>query len=833
MTKSLSQKPPKVLMIDNYDSFTWNLYQYLCLLGANVTVIRSQSCSLEELVLNYPDISHLVISPGPGHPTTDSGISIPALLHFAGKIPILGICMGLQCIYSAYGGSVLKAGEIVHGKTSPVSHDRSGLFKGIAQSIQSTRYHSLAGQFGSLPPELMVTSWTSPNSKSTDPQPFDGQSSIIMGIRHKTFTVEAVQYHPESILSDEGKPLLSNFLSLKGGLWSENPGFLDPIPPTKINDQDSQSSSGSKLPTILQKICNQRTLDIQEAKKIPGGSPSDLKRKLASNVPPPQIDFYQRLSKDCSQRMALMAEIKRASPSKGSFVNDSTPTPPEIAISYAAAGASVISVLTEPTWFRGTLLDMLQVRLSLESVPNRPAILRKDFILDPYQIDEARCFGADTILLIVACLSDEKLESLFKYSKKLGMEPLVEVNNADELKKALSIGARVIGVNNRNLHNFDVDMKTTSDMVRAYRDYSSKLGGSSEGVIMCALSGISCRADVERYRKDGVGAVLVGESMMKAQNKASFVRELLCSSDGYSSSKSLTLKQKTMVKICGITTPEDAIHAVKSGADLIGLIFVPKSKRYVEPSQASLIIKSVRKYQEDKGSSTSSSEDQTFLSISSNVSKSKDWFSLNASRLSSIPVAQKPLIVGVFQDSSLEEIQNVLNSLGGGQALDLIQLHGNEPIEFAKFLTLPVIKTFHFPIVEASSYKGSNIQPDDNQEIFRPGYHALPLVDSKSINQIGGTGKTFDWNDSKILQLVSKYKGEGGEDKEEEEKNFLILAGGLNINNVVEGIKIFKPLIVDVCGGVEADCKGEDGKKSEVKKDFKKIEEFIKAVKMN
>ena len=222
--------------------------------------------------------------------------------------------------------------------------------------------------------------------------------------------------------------------------------------------------------------------------------------------------------------MALLAEIKRASPSKGDLVDANSPSSPSIGLSYALAGASVISVLTEPKWFKGSLPDMRAVRAAVDSLPNRPAILRKDFILDTYQIDEARVYGADTILLIVAMLSDEKLLALYEYSMGLGMEPLVEVNNAAELARALKIGARVIGVNNRNLHDFEVDMGTTSRIADVIKE---KYGDKASEVILIALSGITGREDVVRYQAQGVGAVLVGESLMRAENKGAFVRTLM------------------------------------------------------------------------------------------------------------------------------------------------------------------------------------------------------------------------------------------------------------------------------------------------------------------
>lgn len=223
--------------------------------------------------------------------------------------------------------------------------------------------------------------------------------------------------------------------------------------------------------------------------------------------------------------IALMSEIKRASPSKGDISLSANAA--SQALTYALAGASVISVLTEPTWFKGTLLDLRLARQAVDALPTRPAFLRKDFILDEYQIDEARLYGADTILLIVAMLSPERLKALYDYSTKVrGMEPLVEVNNAEEMRRALELGARVIGVNNRNLHDFNVDMGTTSRLADIVVEHNRE---SERETILCALSGISAREDVEVYRGQGVGAVLVGEALMRASKgqTEAFIKNLL------------------------------------------------------------------------------------------------------------------------------------------------------------------------------------------------------------------------------------------------------------------------------------------------------------------
>ncbi|KAJ3856239.1 indole-3-glycerol phosphate synthase [Lentinula lateritia] len=274
-------------------------------------------------------------------------------------------------------------------------------------------------------------------------------------------------------------------------------------------------------PTILEKIYTQRQKDVEVAKATPGTKPEDIQTYLDMGLAPTQISLVPRLKSNPSidtanPSLSLMAEIKRASPSKGEIAMSTNPA--KQGLIYALAGASVISVLTEPTWFKGSLLDMRLVRQAVDKLPNRPAILRKEFIFDEYQIAEARLHGADTVLLIVAMLTEELLTSLYAYSVSLGMEPLVEVNNAVEMARALGLGAKVIGVNNRNLHNFDVDMGTTSRLVDMVRE---------KNVLLCALSGISGPQDVKVYKGQGVNAVLVGEALMRAADTTVFIRDLL------------------------------------------------------------------------------------------------------------------------------------------------------------------------------------------------------------------------------------------------------------------------------------------------------------------
>jgi len=193
-------------MIDNYDSFTYNVVQYLAELGADVRVFRNDEITVKELKELSPD--HLVISPGPCDPD-QAGISMAAIEAFAGKIPVLGICLGHQSIGQVYGGDVVRAGRVMHGKISPIYHTDEGVFSGLPNPFNATRYHSLVVAQNSLPESLAVTAWT---------QREDGSVDEIMGLKHCSLAVEGVQFHPESILSEHGHALLKNFLDQTAGV---------------------------------------------------------------------------------------------------------------------------------------------------------------------------------------------------------------------------------------------------------------------------------------------------------------------------------------------------------------------------------------------------------------------------------------------------------------------------------------------------------------------------------------------------------------------------------------------------------------------------------------
>ncbi|KAJ9624618.1 anthranilate synthase / indole-3-glycerol phosphate synthase [Knufia peltigerae] len=735
-----------LVLIDNYDSFTWNVYQYLVLEGATVTVYRNDKVTLDELIAQNP--TQLVISPGPGHPDTDAGVSKDAIKYFAGKIPIMGVCMGQQCIISVFGGKVDVTGEILHGKTSPLRHDGKGCYTTLPQDLPVTRYHSLAGTHPTLPKSLEVSSWIAKGP--------DSGKGVIMGVRHKEYVIEGVQFHPESILTENGRVMFKNFLRMTGGKWSENPQVAAP---TAATTSVANGRPSGKKESILEKIYTHRRQAVAAQKLIPSQRPEDLQATYELGLAPPQISFPKRL-RESAYPVALLAEIKRASPSKG-IISLGTCAPAQ-ARKYATAGASVISVLTEPEWFKGSLEDMRAVRQSLDSMPNRPAVLRKEFIFEEYQILEARLAGADTVLLIVKMLDVETLTRLYNYSKSLGMEPLVEVNTADEMKIAVDIGAEVIGVNNRDLTNFEVDLGTTSRLM----DIVPK------DTIVCALSGISGPQDVQAYRKDGVKGVLVGEALMKAANTVDFISKLV-GDPGVEPTKKT--RAPLSVKICGTRTPEAAKAAVEAGADSVGIILVPGRSRLVSDEVALQIAKVVK----------TTPKPSRKIVHAPDVG-STDFFD-HSSRMLVRP--DRAQLVGVFLDSPLEHVIEQVYKLD----LDVVQLHGSEPIEYARSIPVPVVHKFS-PLDHGISARG---------------YHALPLLDVGP----GGTGEQLNLDEVKTFF----YKDPGVK---------IIFAGGLNPDNVESVLKSLGPYRaniagVDVSSGVETNGK----------QDLSKISAFVKAVK--
>ncbi len=370
------------------------------------------------------------------------------------------------------------------------------------------------------------------------------------------------------------------------------------------------------------------------------------------------------------------------------------------------------------------------------------------------------------MLLIVKMLENNQLQRLYDYSRQLGMEPLVEVNTVEEMGVARKLGALVIGVNNRNLTSFEVDLETTTRLITL----------KGQDTIIAALSGISGPNDVTAYTQSGVDAVLVGEALMRAKDTTAFVQELL---GPPRPTMQAPPARDLLVKICGTRSPEAARTAIETGAHMIGIILVEGRKRCVDRDTALAISKMVHETQKPRtevGEETSSSAS----------SAATDFFKHTANFFRH---NHRALLVGVFQDQPLEYIlaqQKLLN-------LDVVQLHGLEPVEWALLIPVPVIRRF-----------GPNDPGVGNR-----GYHALPLIDSAS----GGTGQKQDL--AAIEKLLTS-------DKELR----IILAGGLepaNLGPIVRQLRTYgdRLVAVDVSSGVE-----EKGVQS-----LERIRDFITAAK--
>lgn len=563
--------------------------------------------------------------------------------------------------------------------------------------------------------------------------------------------------------------------------------------------------------SMLQRITTQRILDYRE-KETPT-SLSTLQSKLDTFLQAngPTLNLKTQIQSQ-SPSMALAAEFKRASPSKGDIcVGLSAGTQ---AHTYFKAGASVISVLTEERWFKGSLVDLTEARTCTQSSCSdirRPAILRKDFIFSEYQILEAAASGADTVLLIVAVLPAPLLRRLIEYCRTIDMEPLVEVHAPSELDVALNAGAKVIGVNNRNLHTFQMDLTTTDRTSKELtrRGLCLDPSDADSECVLCSLSGMSTASDVHRYRELNVGMVLIGESLMRAANVESAIKALCLDPAVFhemhqSSTGGAYIKGTQLAKICGVTNPEDALVACQAGANLIGVIFAQRSKRRVTSDQAKAVVETVRRFGERDA--------RVDIRIdSANINSNSPIVTLvyKAQLLQQVATSRRPLVVGVFQNQSSDFIEQMVNESG----IDLVQLHGAEGMEAAnpnKCGGVPALRVVDIPHVD-----GGMDHRDEAVSKILSSLTSDPLailLDTTVVFQTngegggGGTGKTFDW---KIAQQI--------------QNNGLpvIIAGGLTPDNVGEAVLKTRPYGVDVSSGTEQ-CPG--------KKDENKVKNFLNAV---
>mmetsp|Transcript_19750 Transcript_19750/g.45085 ORF Transcript_19750/g.45085 Transcript_19750/m.45085 type:complete len:683 (-) Transcript_19750:703-2751(-) len=594
---------------------------------------------------------------------------------------------------------------------------------------------------------------------------------------------------------------------LKDALYSLLDGSSDPAHDGRhlFGFKDYPNHELSKL----QSITATRILDyqryLQSSEKVQEASLEE-EMKAFWKEHGPLLDL-QSVIQEQAPRMALAAEFKRASPSKGNIAVHLNAG--DQAKSYAIAGANIVSVLTEPRWFQGSLDDLTSARLSTidEATGSRPAILRKEFTTNKYQITEALAKGADTILLIVAVLPQHLLKELIDHARSFGMEPLVEVHADVELEAALQAGAKVIGVNNRNLHTFQMDLETTEHVADELTkqgctfDHTSKTGASASNYTLCSLSGMSTAFDVDRYRSINVGMCLIGESLMRAADPKAAIAGLCLDPEDWAknaenpatASGGAYTRGTKLVKVCGITNPEDALVACQAGANLIGVIFVPKSKRCVSAEEGTAVVDAVREF----GERTARTRVRT-----NDVASPTNQLVSNARALED--ASKRPLVVGVFQNQSPEYIREMVETCG----LDLVQLHGSEGMEAAnpEACGVPAIRVVDIE-VDAETGKASEGAVDAILGSITKDPLAI-LLDTaiKGQQAGGGTGVTFDHT------IAEKIQNAGVP---------VIIAGGLSPENAPDSVLATRPWGVDVSSGVEA---------TPGTKDHAKVEKFLEGV---
>jgi indole-3-glycerol phosphate synthase / phosphoribosylanthranilate isomerase len=464
--------------------------------------------------------------------------------------------------------------------------------------------------------------------------------------------------------------------------------------------------------------------------------PLDELRARAASAPAPRA-FATALRPVPGGSARLIAEVKRASPSKGLLAE--TFDPVAQATAYVRGGAAAISVLTEPRFFLGSLEHLSAVRAAVD-VP----VLRKDFVIDPYQVYEARAASADAVLLICALLDDDTLAALLALTRQLGMEALVEAHNAEETRRAVASGAPVIGVNSRDLRTFAVN----TDVVRTLRPLVPA------DRVFIAESGIVDTLGAARARAWGVDAILVGEALMKSADPAARACEL-ATAPGGATAALFSGSSQPFVKICGLANPGHAGLVRELGADAFGLVFAPQapSHRRLSLEQARELVRAVTRAAPAGGQAVGASGGRP---------------------TGSGPTAFRA--VGVFVNEPAETIASIAESVG----LDAVQLSGDEMPEACAEVTertgLPVLKALRLhadadlDTLDAFALAGATI-----------------LLDAHVPGTYGGSGQTGDWDLAR--RAAERWP--------------IILSGGLTPENVARAIATVHPRGVDVSSGVE------------------------------
>eukprot|EP01079_Euglenida_sp_SAG-EU17-18_P006400 gene6400-1141_t len=500
---------------------------------------------------------------------------------------------------------------------------------------------------------------------------------------------------------------------------------------------------------ILSVIVRRRAMDAALAEAV---TPAADMRGLPY-VSAPTVSLKAALVPKKGANVAVLAEIKRASPSEHNI--DLSVDVVAKARAYAAGGACAVSVLTEGVWFKGALADLAAVReaVSTESFgTGRPAVLRKDFVLNRYQIEESRAWGADSVLLIVACedamkAQGDSLADLITFSQSLGMEPLVEVVTEKEMETALHSGAQVIGINNRNLRTFKVDLSRTAELVAHARLVAPK---QADEAVFVSLSGVSSPQDVGACLggAPGVSAVLVGTSLMRSTDTVALLTDLT-QADPTAHSPPPPTHPPKLVKICGVSSYNKVITCIREGIDLVGLMFYPQSKRYIGTDSAKIagMVQLI---------------DQT------------DYHPQAPEVRSIFP--KLPLAVGVFVREDLATVVEQYES----HKLGAVQLYGypaNTDLSPLTSKSIKVIWTVSIPDTSKLAEAVANV----------PAGACLLVIDTQHGGQVGGTGVAWQWSALKGVKVPLPF----------------LIAGGVDPDNCEAAAAVPGSLGVDVSSGVE------------------------------
>lgn len=542
--------------------------------------------------------------------------------------------------------------------------------------------------------------------------------------------------------------------------------------------------------SMLQTLTATRLLDSRRSPNKLSIQELESQAQIFRKQHGPALNLQLAIQQQAVERntIALAAEFKRASPSKGIMASDISITAAHQASIYAEAGATIISVLTEPRWFLGSFDDLTEARLATASEHGRPVILCKEFIVEEYLIAQAAAAGADTCLLIVAVTPQHLLARLIAYARKLGMEPLVEVHAMIELDVALACGAKVIGVNNRNLHTFQMDMGTSERIATEMRRRNLQL---RTDYTLCALSGMSSADDVHRYRKAGLQMCLIGESLMRSPNPSLAIAGLCLNEEDYKKSVSTSNKDSMsvvggaytggmkLIKVCGITSPDDAIVACQAGANLIGVIFAEKSKRKVTPQEAKAVVEAVRKFGERR--------ERHAFELGARGEDPMRHLVRSSQDLVETATTRRPLVVGVFQNQDSEYIARMVEECG----LDLVQLHGKEGFAAANPARcggVPAIRVVDITIDPETGKAASTAVEEILGRITNDPIAILLDTAIKGKEGGGGTSTVFDWSIAQAVQNAGLP---------------VLVAGGLTTDNVGTCVTSLRPFGIDVSSGVE------------------------------